>query len=121
MGDNFLRQQAKNFRKGRDLAMADIEMPRLFARPEHISTVYAAKPCEGEGYEEGESLLALLGHESDTIGLCRGHTRIGYIEGDGAKVLARALRKPDSPGAAMMRVSSVGELSGAAKIELVEQ
>ena len=121
MGDNFLRQQAKNFRKGRDLAMVEMEMPRLFGRPEHISTVYAAKPCDGERYQEGESLLALPGHETDKVGLCRGHTTIGYIDGDGAKVLARALRRPDSPGAAMMRVSSVGELSGTAKVELVEQ
>ena len=58
MGDNFLKQQADNSRRGRDRAVAELEKPTLFSRPEIINTTYPIRPAEGVVFEIGEVLNA---------------------------------------------------------------
>ena len=117
MGDNFLRQQVANFRKGRDLALIEVSQPGLFERPEDEVIIYIAKPETGERFQEGETLLAIP--DGGQVSLTRGHRKIGFIDGDGGKHLASLLEDPRSPGAATVRVLSVSQVSGLAHIELI--
>ncbi len=120
MGDNFLRQQVKNFRRGRDRAMREIESPALFARPDVVKTLFTAMPCSGKSFDVGESLLAVADNGSQRVIVLRGCERIGEIDGDSATVIRQALCDPSSPGVAAMQVVEVAELSGVAKVEIRE-
>ena len=119
MGDLFRKQQAKNFKKGRDRAMEEVERPRLFERPELVRTIFTLLPADGVALSEGERLLALTEDRASPVFAVRGHEKVGVVDGEGAEVLRQAIASPEGPGIAELRVTSVSELSGTASAELV--
>jgi hypothetical protein len=48
MGDNFLKQQIKNFEKSTDLAVDVLEREKLIRRPEVSRRTYKGQPLVGE-------------------------------------------------------------------------
>ena len=120
MGDNFLKQQAKNFRKRRDLTSNVLKLPALFARPDALKQVFDAPPCREETYTIGETLLAMPGTRHNRVEIVRDHRAVGFVGGEGAEVLLGALPAPGSPGVLPMHVTKVRQLSGVAQLELVE-
>ena len=40
MGDNFLKQQVRNFKKGRDKALDSLSKPTLFIAPEALGKTF---------------------------------------------------------------------------------
>ena len=56
MGENFLKQQIKNFEKSTDLAVDMMERTKLIRRPELSRTTYKAKPLDGESFGTGSAL-----------------------------------------------------------------
>lgn len=121
MGDNFLKGQQANFKKGRDLSMAEAGRPRLWVRPEIVSTVYTAVPSGCEHYVEGEGLNATVDRTEAHVSLLRGHRKVGCIEGEGAQKLLETLVQAGVPNLIKMKITEVGELSGMAKIMISEQ
>src|SRR5262249_41790560 len=75
MGDNFLLQQIRNFKKGRDRAKEETKRPTLFERPDLLNTVYPGRPAEGVTFQEGEQLLAVASKNGQHIELVRGHQK----------------------------------------------
>ena len=120
MGDNFLCQQVKNFKKGRDRAKAEREKPKLLQRPDLLNTVYPGKPAEGVTFLNGEDLLALASKDGQHIDLARGHRRAGRTDGDAAKELLDALRQPGSGGVVKVKVVEVCPVSGVAQFRIVK-
>lgn len=118
MGDNFLRQQAKNFRKRRDLAIKEMDIPSLFKRPEIVDTIYKAKPCENENLKCGEALYAMPGKNMERVSLVRCGRKVGYLEGDSAKALVNTLCDSSTPGIIPVRIINVANLSGIAEAQI---
>ena len=58
MGDNFLKQQIRNFEKSTDLAVDKLDRAKLIRRSEVSKTSYKAKPLAGESFGEKEALYA---------------------------------------------------------------
>src|SRR5688500_13317131 len=73
MGDNFLKRQAQNFKKGRELATGEMNQPTLFSRPEIITTTYSAVPVEQCQLQTGEVLTAFASEDGNQVTLARGH------------------------------------------------
>jgi hypothetical protein len=119
MGDNVLEGQVNNARKRRDRAMAEMQLPPLFSRPEIVRQVFTVKPAEGITLQAGETLLAVRIDGQLDIGITRDYSRIGTIGGDGAKVLGQALA--DTSGVATLVVREVLGLSGLGKAEVVKE
>lgn len=119
MGDNFLLRQIGNFRKRRNLAMADMVKPVLYERPQSISTVFTVKPLAEERCENGEALLVLPDNSEERVAVVRGHRKIGYVDGDGGKILRDTLTAPNSAGMTAIRVLNVSTLSGMAKVQVL--
>ena len=119
MGDLFKKQQAKNFQRGRDRAMLEAAMPRLFDRPDYFRTKLTVHPLNGDKYTVGEQVLALIDDANGPVKVVRGYQKIGTIEGDGADILKQAILKPDGPHTARLRVMEVSEISGTANAEIV--
>ncbi len=120
MGDNFLRQQVENFKRGCDLAMQESASPTLFERPDVVRTLFTVTPLNGKPFEAGESLWAVAGNGSQKIAVMRGHESVGTIDGDAARVLLQADRDLSSFGVTKVQVVKIGELSGVAKVEITE-
>jgi hypothetical protein len=114
MGDNFLKQQARNFKKGRDLAAAELGEPSLFERDEILQTVYTAVPSENCTLVAGETLTVVASDDGQTADLARGHQRVGRVEGDAARSLLRVLTQNESAGIARVFITEVSGISGAA-------
>jgi hypothetical protein len=112
MGENVLKGQVQNFKKGSDRSLKDMAAPTLFDRPDIVSTVYTAAPADGCVVAEGDRLEAHAAADGRCIHLVKGHVCVGRIEGDGSKVLLDALRGPGSPGTVPMRVTGVSAVSG---------
>jgi hypothetical protein len=121
MGDNFLKGQQANFKKGRDLSLAEAVRPRLWVRPEIISTVYTAVPSGCEQYVEGEILDAAVDRREAQVSLLRGHRKAGWIEGEGAQKLLETLVQSGVRSLIRVKITEVGELSGMAKVVISEQ
>ncbi len=119
MGDNFLKRQARNFRKGRDRAKAEQRQRVLFNRPEVLDTIYTAQPERNCRFQSGETLLAVVSEDGQRIVLARGHERTGHVEGDGAQSLAQALIEGGGGGVTEVRITEVSGLSGSAKAVIV--
>lgn len=119
MGDNFLRQQGRNFRKRRDLGLSYNNISSLFVRPEQFQSIYKGKPLKNQAYVEGECLTAMLDNTNESVSLVRENRRIGIIDGDSARALAAILVNPESPGIIPVRVRNIASISGVAEIELV--
>ncbi len=120
MGDNFLLQQVRNFKKGRDRAKSERDQPRLFQRPDLLNTVYPGKPIEGVTFQNGEDVLAVASKNGQHIDLARGHRRAGRTDGDAAKELLDALREPGSGGVVKVKVVEVCPVSGVAQFRIVK-
>lgn len=112
MGENVLKGQVKDFKKGSDRSLKDMATPKLFDRPDIMSTVYTAAPVEGGGVVKGDRLEAHAAANGRSVLLVKGHVTVGRIEGDGAKSLLDALREPGNPGVVTMRVRKVSSVSG---------
>jgi hypothetical protein len=112
MGENVLKGQVQNFKKGSDRSLKDMAAPTLFDRPDIVSTVYTAAPLDDCAVAEGDRLEAHAAADGGCIHLVKGHVCMGRIEGDGRKVLLDALREPGSPGIVPMRVTGVSAVSG---------
>jgi hypothetical protein len=119
MGDNFLLQQVRNFKKGRDRAKVEQNQLKLFQRPDLLNTIYPAKPAEDVTFQIGEILLAVASKNGQHIDLARGHRRAGRTDGDAAKELLDALREPGSGGVVKVRVVEVCPVSGVAQFGIV--
>jgi hypothetical protein len=111
MGENVLKGQVKDFKKGTDRTLKDMATPTLFDRPDIMSTVYTAAPIEG-GAAKGDRLVAHAAADGRSVHLVKGHVVVARIEGDGAKSLLDALREPGSPGVVTVRVRKVSSVSG---------
>src|SRR3954471_15700790 len=112
MGENVLKGQVENFRKGPDRSLKDMATPRLFDRPDIMSTVYTAAPVEDREVTTGDRLEAHAAADGRCVLLVKGHVTVGRIEGDGAKSLLDGLRAPGSPGVVPVRVQKVSPVSG---------
>lgn len=119
MGDNVLEGQVKNSQKRRDRAMVEMQMPSLLTRPEIVRQIFTVKPVEGAVLEAGEVLLALRTDGSLSIDVTRDYSRIGTVEGEGAKALAMAMA--DTSGVAKLKIGEVLRLSGLGQAEIVEE
>src|SRR4051812_21602843 len=109
MGDNFLKWQQANFQKGRDLAVASSERPKLFVRPDVLETIYSSSPCPSESYQEGEQLVAMVKAGGDKVPLLRGHRCVGYIEGEAAATFLQNLPKLGVPNMVPVQIQGVAE------------
>jgi hypothetical protein len=112
MGENVLKGQVQNFKKGSDRSLKDMAAPTLFDRPDIVSTVYTAAPVDGSVVAEGDRLEAHAAADGRCIHLVKGHVCLGRIEGDGGKVLLDAMREPGNPGVVPMKVTGVSAVSG---------
>lgn len=90
MGENVLKGQVKDFKKGSDRSLRDMATPTLFDRPDIMSTVYTAAPVEAGGVAKGDRLEAHAAADGHSVLLVKGHVTVGRIEGDGAKSLLDA-------------------------------
>lgn len=112
MGENVLKGQVKDFKKGTDRSLKGMATPTLFDRPDIMSTVYTAAPVDAEGVAKGDCLEAHAAADGSSVILVKGHVTVGRIESDGAKSLLDALREPGNPGVVTMRVRKVSSVSG---------
>jgi hypothetical protein len=119
MGENVLQGQVKIFKKGADRSLKTMAAPRLFNRPDVVSTAYTAAPLEGCSAKEGDQFDAHASADGKHVHLAKGHIAIARIEGDGAKLLLDVLREPGSPGIVPMKATNVSELSGFIKAVVV--
>jgi hypothetical protein len=119
MGDNFLKRQAQNFKKGRELASDEISQPTLFSRPEIVTTTYSAVPAEQCQLQSGEVLTAFASEDGSQVTLARGHKIVGCVVGDGAKSLLGALGERSAGGIARVQITEVSGLSGIGKAVIV--
>lgn len=119
MGDNFLKQQIRNFERSTDLAVDVLERARLIQRPEVSKTRYKAQPLAGEPFVEGESLYAIVSKDGLRINLSRGHHHVGVVAGQGADVLREQMRGLGS--VLRVRVVSISEVSGWATLEVMPE
>jgi hypothetical protein len=120
MGDNYLKQQAGNFRRQRDVALEDVRLPRLFTRPDVVSRTFHGRPYGDEMFTPGERLFAMPDRDNEKITLMRDSHRVGVIEGDGAKALLSTWADGESPDVVLMRVKTVLGISGVAELVLSE-
>ena len=121
MGDNFLKKQAKNFRKRRDLALGDIKHSSLFQRPDVVNRIFHAKPCTNEKLAIGEELWAAPDPEHQRISVIRAHRKVAFIDGDGVAALMEAFSADNTPGLIPLRVIAVLKLSEVAQLQISEE
>lgn len=119
MGDNFLKRQAQNFKKGRELATGEMSQPTLFSRPEVVTTTFSAVPSDKCQLQSGEVLTAYASEDRSQVTLTRGHMTVGRIEGDGATSLLGALSEQAAGGIAQVQITEVSDLSGMGKAVIV--
>jgi hypothetical protein len=112
MGENVLKGQVKDFKKGTDRSLTNMATPTLFHRPDIMSTVYTAAPVEDRGVTMGDRLEAHASPDGRCVNLVKGHVTVARLEGDGAKSLLEALRAPNTPGVVTMSVRKVSSVSG---------
>lgn len=117
MGDNFLKQQIKNFEKSTDLAVDLLEREKLIRRPEVSRKTYKGQPFPGESFAQGEDLYAVVSTDGQKVGLSRGHHHLGDIGGQGADVLKEQMRGLGST--LKVRVVTVSGVSGWATLEVI--
>src|SRR4051812_33095434 len=119
MGDNFLKQQIRNFEKSTDQAVDTLERAKLLERSEDLRTTYRAKPLVGESFEDGEKLFAVAVKDKPEIFLSRGHRQVGSIIGQGADALKEFM--PGFKSILKVRVVAVSKVSNRATIEVLHE
>ena len=50
MGDNFLKRQVRNFKKGRDKALGKLAEPTLFTMPDEMGKTYPVFEVNGQTF-----------------------------------------------------------------------
>lgn len=119
MGDLFRKQQVKNFKKGRDLALEELAKPRLIERPDVVHRIFTIEPLDGANCNIGELLLALTENADGPIFAVRGYEKVGVIGGEGATILRQVMTTGNQPYVAQIRITNVSDLSGCADSELL--
>lgn len=115
MGDNFLKQQVRNFKKGRDKALDSLSKPTLFSAPELHDRTFPVLEVNGYAFASGDVLLAVPSRTPGRIEVMRGTHHVGFAEGEVAKPLLDAL---DGIGV-YVEVESRNDLSGVAQVRIV--
>jgi hypothetical protein len=119
MGDNFLKQQIKNFEKSTDLAVDKLERPKLIRRSEVCTRAYKGKPLDGVSFVVDETLYALVTKDDLGVRLGRGHRHVGDIAGQGGEELKESMKSLGS--ILKVRVVEVSEVSGWATVEVIPE
>lgn len=115
MGDNFLKQQVRNFKKAGDKALDKLAEPTLFTAPDQIGKTYPVFEVNGQTVGTDETLLAVPSRTPGRVELVRGTTHVGFAEGERAKPLLAA-----AGGVGVyVRVESKSGLSGVAQVRVV--
>lgn len=116
MGDNFLKQQVRNFKKGRDKALDKLSQPTLYTAPETVGKTYPVFEVSGETVATGDTLLAVPSRTPGRVDLARGTCHVGYAEGEIAvPILAAA-----GGVGVYVRVESKNDLSGVAQVRIIK-
>jgi hypothetical protein len=115
MGDNFLKQQVRNFKKGRDKALDSLSKPTLFATPETLGRTFPVFEVNGYAFTPQDMLLAVPSRTPGRVEIVRGTHHVGFAEGDVAKPL---LDVTNGVGV-YVRVESRNDLSGVAQVRIV--
>lgn len=116
MGDNFLKQQVRNFKKGRDKALASLSKPNLFISPETLGKTFPVFEVNGCALAPHDMLLAVPSSTPGRVEIVRGTHHVGFAEGDVAKPL---LNVADGVGVYVC-VESRNDLSGVAQVRVVQ-
>lgn len=117
MGDNFLKQQVRNFKKGRDKALDRLSEPTLFTTPETVGKTHPVFEVSGHTVTTGEVLLAVPSRTPGRMELVRGTCHVGYADGEtAAPILAAA-----GGVGVYVRVESKNDLSGVAQVRIVRR
>jgi hypothetical protein len=117
MGDNFLKQQVRNFKKGRDKALELLSSPSLFSLPEEFHRLYPAFDAAGQTINESDVLIAIPSKTIDKIDLIRGTYQVGFVEGDPAILLMELMGKVGL----LVQVDSKDHLSGVSQIRIIDR
>ncbi len=118
MGDNFLKQQVRNFKKGQDRATNELSRRKLFDHPELVRTAYPVNEINGHSLNVGDVLLAIPSPIAGQVDLALGMHHVGTSEGDAPTALRSALAEANGPGGVMVEVISKGGLSGVAQVRI---
>ncbi len=116
MGDNFLKQQVRNFKKGRDKALEKLNLPTLFTIPEVMGKSYPVFEINGQTATPQERLLAVPSKTHGRVELVRGSCHVGFADGDAAKPLLAAT----AAVGIYVQVESRNELSGVIQVRIVK-
>lgn len=119
MGDNYLKQQARNAKRRMDRVAAEDRKPTLFVKPELVRVTYSINPTNDHELKVGQVLFGVASRKGDYIDVTDGHAKLGTSDGDGAKALHAELSKPGGLTAIPMQVVEVGKLSGVAQARIV--
>jgi hypothetical protein len=115
MGDNFLKQQVRNFKKRGDKALDTLAEPTLFTTPDAVGKTYPVFEVNGHTVTPDETLLAVPSRTQGRVDLVRGTCHVGYAEGETAAPLLAA-----SGGVGVyVRVESKNDLSGVSQVRIV--
>lgn len=115
MGDNFLKQQVRNFKKGRDKALDSLTKPTLFSVPELRDRTFPVLEVNGYAFAPGDVLLAVPSRMPGRIDIVRGTHHVGVAEG----VIAKPLLDAVGGVGAYVEVESRNDLSGVAQVRIV--
>ena len=116
MGDNFLKQQVRNFQKGRDRALDKLSEPTLFSSPETMGTSLPVFEVNGQTISHQDTLLVVPSKTPGRVELVRGSCHVGFADGEAAKPLLAA-----AGGVGVyVRVESRNDLSGVAHVRIVD-
>jgi hypothetical protein len=115
MGDNFLKQQVRNFKKGRDKALEELSEPTLYSTPDLLGKTYPVFEVSGQTITAEDVLLAVPSRTPGRVELVRGTCHVGFAEGEtAAPILAVA-----GGIGVYVRVESKNDLSGVAQVRII--
>lgn len=117
MGDNFLKRQVRNFKKGRDKALATLSKATLFSAPEVRTRTFPVQEANGYSLALGDVLLAVPSRTPGEIAIVRGTRYVGHVRGDAASPL---LDIAEGIGT-YVEVESRNDLSGIAHVKVVRR
>lgn len=116
MGDNFLKQQVRNFKKGRDKALDKLAEPTLFTTPDTMGKSYPFFEINGQTISPQDALLAVPSKTPGRVELLRGTCHVGFAEGEAANPFLAA-----AGGAGVyVQVESRNDLSGVVQVRIVK-
>lgn len=118
MGDNFLEDQAKKFKKRRASATSNMMAPKLFQRSDSITDLFRIDCPEGTVVEPGEVVRCFPGSDGHGVAVVRAHERIGDVAEGGGDALRRLLRVD---GMGHMRIRSFNPLTHTANAEVLTE